>query len=126
MVIAPKLLVDESEDASYPTKYTTEPQVLYEEDFGAAESCKKIAQCKALQLWDGSNPGDAVTETPAHLLFPGDTRYWGGDEMEGLVVACSGLKPYFDKAVSRMILAMLIGLAAHNKKENLDTSKDFV
>lgn len=74
-----------------------------------------IAKCKALQLWTDRNDG-GTGPTP-HLLFSGDTPYWGGVKREGIVVACSGFHPWLDKMISSIVVDVMTGLA-HDAYEN--------
>ena len=46
-----------------------------------------------------------------HLLFLGDTPYWGGVKREGIVVACSGVQPHFDRMIAGMVADGLIAMA---------------
>ena len=46
-----------------------------------------------------------------HLLFTGETPYWGGVKRRGIVVTCSGVQPWFDKMVSGMIADAMVALA---------------
>ncbi|KKT81708.1 MAG: hypothetical protein A3B07_03270 [Candidatus Yonathbacteria bacterium RIFCSPLOWO2_01_FULL_43_27] len=75
----------------------------------------EIAKCKALQLWADRN--DDGTGSIPHLLFSEDTPYWGGVKRKGIVVACSGFHPWFDKMISGIIADIMIGLA-HDAYEN--------
>lgn len=72
----------------------------------------KIARNKAEQLWRGRNT-DGNTASVPHLLFPGDTPFWGGVKRHGIVVACSGYDPWLDQMISGMIADMIKGLAHH-------------
>lgn len=69
----------------------------------------EIARCKAPQLWHGRNDGH--TTIMPHLLFPGDTPFWGGVRRDSIVVTCSGLEPWFDWMVAGMVADMCIALA---------------
>ncbi|TSC84101.1 MAG: hypothetical protein G01um101417_370 [Parcubacteria group bacterium Gr01-1014_17] len=102
---------------NFPTKahFLCEYQLLKDKWTGDYD---QIARCKALQLWHGRN--DDGTSIKPHLLFPNDTVYWGGVKRHGIVVACSGVQPWFDKMLSGMIADLLVGLA-HNEWV---TSKD--
>jgi hypothetical protein len=101
-----------TEGCMYPD-YPITPHVLYEHSEGDTASSNheydEIARCKALQLWHGRN--DDRTDCIPHLLFNGDTPYYGGVKRGDIVVTCSGFKPWLDKMVSGMICDMLIGLA---------------
>lgn len=84
----------------------------------------QIARSKASQLYYGQN--DGRTDIQPHLLFPGDTVYWGGDKLERFVTALSGYECWQDKALSRMNNAALIARvndafqASKEKKHNLN------
>ncbi|PIQ68706.1 MAG: hypothetical protein COV91_02745 [Candidatus Taylorbacteria bacterium CG11_big_fil_rev_8_21_14_0_20_46_11] len=79
---------------------------------------------KAIQLWHDRN--DDRTNIMPHLLFSGDTVYWGGVKRHGIVVACSGVQPWFDKMFSGMIADMLVGIAynawmlSEDKRQGVD------
>ena len=112
------VLVPAMEDAraeDYPAwpNYPTQAHVLYEystpnKDFWEHDY-DDIARCKALQLWTDRN--DDRTASVPHLLFPGDTPYWGGVKRRGIVVACSGVQPWFDKLISGIVADTIVALA---------------
>jgi hypothetical protein len=87
----------------------------------------KIARSKATQLWYGRND-DGHTDVMPHLLLPGDTIYWGGVKRKGIVVACSGVQPYFDRMFSGVIADVLIAYAYHQFESSVKTgqSVDFL
>ncbi|MFA6095038.1 MAG: hypothetical protein WC757_04105 [Candidatus Paceibacterota bacterium] len=100
-----------SRSNSFPNS-STPPQILYEVSVGKEEwsaDYRQIATGKARQLWEDRT--DGRTDIQPHLLFCGDTRYWGGVKRDGIVVACSGVQPWFDMMISGMIADMLIGMA---------------
>ncbi|OGI87704.1 hypothetical protein A2995_01340 [Candidatus Nomurabacteria bacterium RIFCSPLOWO2_01_FULL_33_24] len=121
IVMVPSLVDD---NRQYPDYYL-EPIVLCEESFGKKKEWRhrfdEIAQCKALQLWHQRNNGHLTT--PVHLLFPDDTPYYGGVDREGIVVACSGLQPYFDKMISGMVADLCIALAHDDWEKSEDKAK---
>lgn len=91
------------------------PYVLYEKTHGEREGWGEhhfnhIATSKSFQLWYDRHDGG--TCAVPHLLMPGDTPYWGGVKREGIVVACSGVQPYFDRMISGMVADACIALAA--------------
>lgn len=97
----------------YPN-YPLQPHMLAELNFGESKSSWKypydeIAQCKALQLWHGRNDGG--TDIQPHLLFSGDTPFWGGVKRNGIVVACSGVKPFFDRMIASVTADICVALA---------------
>ena len=77
-----------------------------------------IARCMALQLWHDRNYDG--TDIVPHLLFPGDTLFWGGVKRHGIVVATSGVQPYFDRMISGMVADMCIAMAHHAWLESVD------
>lgn len=100
--------------------YPLKPVTLYEHSVGDPTTwlrCRfdKIARSKALQWWTGRN--DDHAGVIPHLLFLGDTFYWGGVKRQGIVVTCSGVQPWFDRMIAGMIADALIALA-HDAYEN--------
>lgn len=73
-------------------------------------SVRDIARSKNTQLREGRHDG-RPTEM-AHLLLPGDTRYWGGWVGDGLFITASGEEPAVDRAASQMIGSSLMAQAA--------------
>lgn len=90
-----------------------QPHALAEMSFGEKSKWsydfENIARCKALQLWHDRNGGD--TDIKPHLLFQGDTPFWGGVKRDGIVVACSGLKPWHDRMVAGVVADICIANA---------------
>ncbi len=112
VVLVPSMVADRG--AGYPNypRYPIEPHLLGEvslrEDPWTGQY-NDIAQCKALQEWQGRN--DDRTDIMPHLLFPGDTRFWGAVKRYGIVVACSGIQPWLDKTISGMSIELMVGMA---------------
>lgn len=113
VILVPAML--DERVANYPNwpNYTVRPHLLYEQSEGTKESWEypfaDIARCKALQLWQNRND-DGQTDSNAHLLFPGDTPYWGGVKRHGMVVAFSGERPWIDQLISGNTADMLKAL----------------
>src|SRR3989339_1821071 len=102
--------------------------VLYEHSLGDREQWfrkfNEIALNKAQQRWDDRN--DDRTDSMPHLLFPGETPFWGGVKKYGIVVACSGFQPWFDKMISNIVADTCIALAYNAwmiSKEKEDITK---
>ena len=118
------ILVPAMEDTraqDYPDwpNYPLQPRSLYETSCRDSEwsgPYEEIARCKALQLWTDRADGSAHV-TP-HLLFSGDTPFWGGVKREGIVVACSGVQPEFDRLMASITTDTLIALALHAWKND--------
>lgn len=102
--------------------YPTGAKLLYQESYGTPEEFEHdfvgIAQCKALQLWTGRANGG--TDILPHLLFPGDTPYWGGAAREGIVVACSGVQPWIDRLIANLVIDILVAMAYGDWMESDD------
>lgn len=107
--------------------YPITPILLYEESRGDPTKFEarfdEIARCKALQLWTDRN--DGRTDTQPHLLFKGDTPYWGGVKRDGIVVACSGVQPWIDKLIAAMVADILIALAYTAWRASDDKTQEF-
>ncbi|HCC05452.1 TPA: hypothetical protein DEP58_04075 [Patescibacteria group bacterium] len=97
----------------------------YNKDLWTAEYAK-IANSKALQLWEDRN--DGRTDIMPHLLFPGDTVYYGGVKRHGIVVTCSGFPPWIDQMIAGMIADMIVALAytTWRTSEEYKNEMDFV
>lgn len=115
------------EPANWPA-YELKPYTLYQQTIGDKANWTgkydEIARCKALQLWHGRNDGG--TDVMPHLLFPCDTPYWGGVKRDGIVVACSGVQPWFDRMIAGMIADACIALAYEAFMTRENKKADFV
>ena len=101
-----------------------EPLLLHEHSVSPDEwphGFGLIARSKATELWDGQN--DGRTDCQPHLLFSGDTPFWGGVKREGIVVACSGIQPHFDRMIASMIADMCVALAYNAWKISEDNAR---
>ena len=120
VILVPAMLEDGHEWPNYPTK----AYPLYQRSVGNKDQWEhpydKIARCKSFQLWTDRN--DDRTAPIPHLLFPGDTPYWGGVKRRGIVVCCSGVQPWFDKMISGLVADILVALA-HDAYENDEERK---
>ena len=127
VVLVPTMLIDESKP--YPQKHTQGVEVLYEHSLGDRDEWEhpydEIAQCKALQLWEGRNNGSQCVQP--HLLFSGDTPYHGGVYRHGFVVACSGQFERHDTMIAGMVSDMCVSLAAEAyERRDRTTEKEFI
>lgn len=99
------------------------PHLLYQRMLGNKSAWERpfdeIAYSKALQLWQGRN-SNGQTDSNAHLLFPGDTPFWGGVARHGLVVAFSGENPWIDQMISGMTADMLKALGRDAFEKSAD------
>ncbi len=113
VILVPGMTDHRAEDYPDWPAYPTKPVCLYEESRGDPSKFKhpfaNIARCKALQLWTDRN--DGRTGCIPHLLFPGDTPWWGGVKRHGLVAACSGLQPHLDQLIAGIVVDSLVALA---------------
>lgn len=61
---------------------------------------KAIALAKAKQAWRNQQSNIITQMLAPATLQEGDTIYYGSFEYYGMIVACSGLEPYFDMLIS--------------------------
>jgi hypothetical protein len=122
VILVPKMLVGVGNYPDYPIL----PHLLAEQSWGDKKEWSydyaEIAQCKALQLWHGRNDGG--TDIKPHLLFSNDTPFWGGVKRDGIVVACSGVQPYFDRMIAGMTADVCIAYAYHAWMLSKDKADD--
>ena len=112
VIVVPTKEDDHAVDFPNWLNYRLQPVILYEHSVGKPDwphDFEKIARYKASQLWHDLN--DNRTDNVPHLLFPGDTPYWGGVKRDGIVVACSGVQPHFDRMIAGMVADALIAVA---------------
>ena len=112
-ILVPAIESDGPGGCSKWPDYPFKPFVLAQKSGGRKENWTypfdEIAQCKGLQLW--SDRQDGGTDIKPHLLFSGDTPYWGGVKRDGIVVSCSGFECHIDRWVAGMVADALIALA---------------
>ena len=82
----------------------------------------KIARSKA-QI--SARTGRSTAEVRPHHRLEDDTVWWGSVVLDDIVVACSGVEPWFDEMFSMWIAATIRGWSC-DKFEQLDKSKNFV
>jgi len=126
VILVPGMTDHYEEDYPNWPDYPLKPVLLYEESRGDPKKFEhpfdNIARCKALQLWTDRN--DDRTDSIPHLLFKGDTPYWGGVKRRGIVVTCSGVQPWIDKLISGMVADMLVAMAHAAWMESEDRAKE--
>ena len=90
-----------------------EDAILYEESFGDPSKWQHdyaaIDRAKAIASWRTSLPTHVLRETMPYLLVASengsDTPYYGSAVLHGMVVAASGVQPWFDEWISYMVAA---------------------
>lgn len=126
VVLVPVMLDESAEDYPNYPNMPLRPHVLREHSLGKEDGWQydyaNIAKCKGLQRWQDRN--DDRTDCMPHLLFAGDTPFWGAVKRHGIVVACSGVQPYFDKMIAGMVADMIIALAYHAWMTSADKADD--
>lgn len=111
VILAPEMDVGDEPDVDkiYPN-LAIRPFTLLEVSVGDVAKWKypfrDIARCKALQLWHQRNDGGS--DILPHLLFPGDTAYWGGVFRKGLAVGFSGVDSWHDRMIAGMVADICI------------------
>lgn len=89
---------------------------------------KAIARAKAEQMWRRGQDSAVISQIPSALLRPGDTFYYGSFNYYGVVVACSGVEPYFDMLISAWIAIAVQQLSQHyiEKHQRTYPKEDFM
>lgn len=77
---------------------------------------RKIALSKAEQAWKAGEPNAFVQSFAPALLEEKDTPYSGSFVFNGLVVAVSGLQPWFDELVSMWIACTIQQVCQHHRQ----------
>lgn len=95
--------------------------ILHRYDIGDRDKWEapfdEIAYRKCFQSWrSGLSTHEIQTQAP-HLLEVGDTVYFGSVVSDGIVVACSGIQPYFDEMISSWVLAAIKALCKQGREE---------
>lgn len=121
------ILAPAMNDGGVWPNFDIKPTPVYDKSIGDKDAWpypfEEIACGKALQLWQGRNDGS--TDIMPHLLFAGDTPFWGGVERERLVAVCSGFKEHVDRLVAGIMADTLIcvareaWLASKDKKDDV-------
>jgi hypothetical protein len=78
-----------------------------------AHDYRKIARSKAEQAWRNQQANIITQMLAPATLRSGDTFYYGSFEYHGVIVACSGVEPYFDMLISGWIALAYQQLAQH-------------
>lgn len=104
------------------------PQRLFEKSIGDKDGWEhdyeKVAQSKAQQIWQGRNDSGATSVVP-HLLRSGDAPFYGAVKRKKVVVACSGVQPWFDQMIAGMVADMCIAYAHDAWETSEDKQKGF-
>lgn len=94
--------------------------ILYEHQIGDPEGWKHdyvaIARSKAEQAWRDGRPNLWTHLFAPALIVEGDARYWSSFVYNGLVVACSGIQPWFDFLVGGWVALACQQLAQDEKQ----------
>ncbi len=117
IIIGPLMI--KAEGKPFPAKYSLEPAIIYEHSIGDKSNWEfpfdEIAQCKALQMYHERNiPGNMNSQ--AHMLFEGDTPFFGTHREGFLVAGFSGIQSYYDQMISKVALAAIVARAEHEKQ----------
>lgn len=104
-----------------------EKGILYEHSLGDRSLWQfpfdKIARSKCYLSWYYNMPTQVLQTRAPHLLRVGETVYYGSAVSDGLVVACSGVQPYFDQMISGWVLEACRALCIQGR-EALGEGKD--
>jgi len=96
--------------------------ILYERAFTSSDGWEdpydQFARQKAKASWRTGLPTRVIRECAPHLLKEGNTVHGGSVVHDGLVVACSGVQPWFDEAIAGIASAVIRGIA--NEKMQME------
>jgi hypothetical protein len=95
----------------------------WEEDYEAIATGKIKMMAET-----GLNSRVAVLLHPA-LTSQGDVIWWGGVTRDNIIVACSGVQPYFDEAISQTVLSLILAIIedkVESSREAAKVAKDFI
>ena len=85
---------------------------------------KAIARSKAEQTWRNQQANIVVQFLGPATLRSGDTIHYGSFEYYGMVVACSGVQPYFDMLISGWLAIAYQQLSQHYLQKHKATYPD--
>ena len=102
---------------------TFEQAVLFEQAFGDKDDWDHdymgIALAKARLTRKYELPTQILIERRPYLLKAHDVRWFGSAFKDGIVVAASGVQPWFDQAISEMVASMCQGLCINAMREEI-------
>lgn len=102
--------------------------ILYEHSVGERSAWQfpfdKIARSKCHLSWRYVMPTQVLQALAPHLLNAGDTVYYGSAVRDGLVVACSGVQPFYDQMVSAWVLEACRALCIQGREALESTHRD--
>lgn len=97
-----------------PTSIALEGAILVERSIGDtnvwAHPYDRIARSKAMVTWRTGLPSHEVLALAPHLYVEGDVRYGGSTNLNGIVVACSGVQSHFDQMIAQWIASACYAL----------------
>lgn len=103
-------------------------QILVEKSFGGSEWTAEydvIARLKArLSARTGLSSREAQLMHP-ELLQEEDVMYWGSAIRGNLIVACSGVQPWYDEAISNIVLWLCLAHAQEKAEAKRGAVKGF-
>jgi hypothetical protein len=97
-----------------PASVEFEQAILYEHSINRLNwdaDYAHFARAKALVSWRTGTDSHAVQALRPYLLEPGHTLLWGSVCLDGLVVAVSGMQPWFDEALAGVVACCLRAVA---------------
>ncbi len=101
-------------DPLAPPDCTFEQAILHEHSInrdGWDADYTRFARAKAYVSWRTGMDSHRVQASMPQRLQPGDTLLWGSVCMDGIVVAVSGLHPWYDEAIAGMVACWLRAMA---------------
>lgn len=87
--------------------------IMYEHSFTDSREWEhpydQIAREKAWATWRTGLPTRIIRECMPHLLIGGNTKYGGSVNVDGIIVAASGVQPWNDEGLSGVAAMILRG-----------------
>jgi hypothetical protein len=83
-------------------QYSMGPRQIWKHDY------KAIALANASASWHSGRPTDELAQLAPHLHELSDAKWYGSVVYRGLIVAVSGLQPWFDVALANAIAGLCV------------------
>lgn len=100
-------------DPLAPPPVAFERAILHEHSINRARwdaDYAAFARAKARLSWRTGADSQRVQTGMPHRLEPGDTLLWGSVCLDGIVVAVSGMQPWYDEALAGVVACCLRGI----------------
>lgn len=125
IVIAKPLFPDNRDEVDWH-----ESGILYEYSMGDREKWEyqfqAIARAKCYMSWRTGMSTQMLQVRAPHLLQKCDTVFYGSAVSDGLVVACSGVQPFYDQMISHWVLEACRALCIQGRETFGEGDQGFI